>query len=130
MRVVIFDEETLEPITVVNLPGLTDRCLEERRFWRVAVPMTGPVRDGDADGRGEWGAATRFIDLEFERFARCTLTHGEQLSWLCLTRASDLAMLLEPDFLPGQQIAIQRLQDENDRLADLMATALSRDVTG
>jgi len=128
MRVVIFDEETLEPVTVVNLPGLTDRCLEERKFWRVAVPLTGPVRD--ADGLHGWTDAVRYVDLEFERFSRCTLTHGEQLSWLCLTRAADLAMLLEPDFLPGQTPAIQRLQDENARLADLMGTALSRDVAG
>lgn len=126
MRVVIFDEETLEAITVVNLPGLTDRCLEERKHWQVAVPIPGPARDGEGDAV----PAYRFVDLEFERFARCTLTHGEQLSWLCLTRASELAMLLEPDFLPGQSIAIQRLQDENERLAELMGTALSSDVTG
>ena len=126
MRVVIFDEETLEAVTVVNLPGLTDRCLEERKHWRVAVPMSGPTRD--ADGVRGWGESTRFVDLEFERFARCTLTHGEQLSWLCLTRASELAMLLEPDFLPGQAPVIQRLQDENERLAELMGNALSSDV--
>lgn len=128
MRVVIFDEETLEAVTVVNLPGLTDRCLEERKHWRVAVPVTGPFRD--ADGMRGWGDSTRYVDLEFERFSRCTLTHGEQLSWLCLTRASELAMLLEPDFLPGQEPVIQRLQDENERLAELMGNALSSDVAG
>jgi hypothetical protein len=128
MRVVIFDEETLEPVTVVNLPGLTDRCLEERKYWRVALPQTGPRHDDD--GARGYGESIRYVDLEFERFARLTLTHGEQLSWLCLTRATELAMLLTPDWLPGQEPAIQRLQDENERLASLMSVALSRDVTG
>lgn len=128
MRVVIFEEETLEPVTVVNLPGMTDRCLEERKFWRVPLPHGGPVRD--ADGRSGWTDAVRYVDLEFERFARTTLTHGEQLSWLCLTRAADLAMLLTPDFLPGQAMAVQKLQDENERLAELMAGVLSSDVSG
>ncbi len=74
MRVVIFDEETLEPVTVVNLPGLTDRCLEERKYWRVALPQTGPRHDDD--GARGYGESIRYVDLEFERFARLTLTHG------------------------------------------------------
>ncbi len=37
MRVVIHDEESLEPITVVTLPGLTEMNLEKKRHWRVSV---------------------------------------------------------------------------------------------
>lgn len=120
MRVVIYDEELLEPITVVNLPGLTDRCLEERKFWRVPVPpsLTRP---------GEFGKTPEFIELEFEQISRITLRHGEQTTWLCLTRATELAMLLTPDWLPGQLPAVQRLQAENERLASLMVEAFSRD---
>jgi hypothetical protein len=129
MRVVIFDEETLEPVTVVNLPGMTDQCLEEKRYWRVALPIAGPHRDS-GDEPADIGKAIRYVDLEFERFSRVTLTFGEQLSWLCLTRATELAMLLTPDWLPGQRAAIQALQQDNDRLAELMATALSQDVAG
>jgi hypothetical protein len=54
-----------------------------------------------------------------------TLRHGEQTTWLCLTRATELAMLLTPDWLPGQRPVIERLQDENERLASLMNTVLS-----
>jgi hypothetical protein len=130
MRVVIFDEETLEPITVVSLPGMTDRFLEEKRFWRVSLPMQPiPRRDGEHD-KPLLGTSMQYVDLEFERFSRVTLTHGEQLSWLCLTRATELAMLLTPDWLPGQRPAIQQLQDENARLGELMMTALSSDVMG
>lgn len=122
MRVVISDEESLEPITVVNLPGLTERCLMEKRHWRVAVPPSLV-----AQGRfTEPGKAVEYIDLEFEQVSRYTLRHGEQTTWLCLTRAAELAMLLTPDWLPGQLPAVQRLQEENERLADLMSLALSR----
>lgn len=127
MRVVIYDEESLEPITVVNLPGLTERCLEERQNWRVSLFR--PEPEPDICGPSpEFSSKIKYVDLEFERISRVTLTHGEQVTWLCLTRATELAMLLAPDWLPGQRPAIDRLQQENERLADLMIESLlSRD---
>lgn len=121
MRVVVYDEETLEPITVVNLPGLTDRALNERRHWRVAVPpsLTRPSGEGSRYGR-----EVEYIDVEFDQISRVTLHHGDQRTWMCLTRATELAMLLTPDWLPGQLPAVQRLQEENERLAELMRTAV------
>jgi len=124
MRVVIYDEELLEPITVVNLPGFTDRCLQERKFWRVPVPPSLTPSQSRAE---EFGRTPDYIDLEFEQISRVTLTHGEQTTWLCLTRATELAMLLTPDWLPGQLPAVQRLQAENERLASLMVDVFSRD---
>lgn len=123
MRVVIYDEESLEPITVIDLPGLSDMALHERRDWRVAVQVKEPYRTrvGEAP---RYSDSMRFVDLKFEQISRVTLTHGEQLTWLCLTRATELAMLLTPDWLPGQRPAIQQLQDENGRLADLIASTL------
>jgi len=121
MRVVIYDEESLEPITVCNLPGLSDRSLHERKHWKVAVPRSLlPARAG-----ASFGDAVEYIDVEFEQISRVTLTHGEQTTWLCLTRATELAMLLTPDWLPGQLPAVQRLQNENERLARLMEHAIS-----
>jgi len=124
MRVVIYDEELLEPITVVNLPGLTDLCLQERKFWRVPVP---PSLTRTAKSDKAFGKTPEYIDLEFEQISRITLRHGEQTTWLCLTRATELAMLLTPDWLPGQLPAVQRLQAENERLASLMVEVFSRD---
>jgi hypothetical protein len=38
MRVVIYDDEDMEPITVINLKGLTRRDLEQRGMrWCVCV---------------------------------------------------------------------------------------------
>jgi hypothetical protein len=127
MRVVVYDEESLEPITVVNLPGLTDRCLEERQIWRVASfhsPQSEPQHD---EASAKSPAPVRFVDLEFERISRVTLRHGEQTVWMCLTRAADLAMLLTPDWLPGQRTAMQQLQRESERLADLVVRSLTRE---
>lgn len=124
MRVVIHDEESLEPITVVNLPGLTERNLEEKQHWRVSihdganVPREMPVERAYSD-------RLRFVDLTFEKVRRVTLTYGEQITWRCLTRATELAMLLTPDWLPGQRPAIDLLQEENERLATLMIGSLT-----
>lgn len=127
MRVVIYDEETLEPVTVVNLPGLTERCLEERQLWRMALQREVPEPDVHGPDR-KFSDSIRYVDLEFDRISRVTLRHGEQVTWLCLTRAADLAMLLTPDWLPGQRPAIEQLQSENERLASLMIDTLtSRD---
>lgn len=124
MRVVIYDEESLEPITVVNLPGLTDRNLEERRYWRVSV-HDGQNLPREAAINRTISDSFRFVDLEFEKISRVTVRHGEQVTWLCLTRATELAMLLAPDWLPGQRPAIEQLQQDNERLASLMIKALS-----
>jgi len=123
MRVVIYDEESLEPITVIDLPGLSDMALHERRDWRVAVQVKQPHRPRVGE-TVKYSDSMRYVDLKFEQISRVTLTHGEQLTWLCLTRATELALLLTPDWLPGQRPAIQQLQDENSRLADLIASTL------
>ena len=123
MRVVIYDEESLEPVTVVELPGLSDRALREKQDWRVAVQVKEPAHRKSGE-EPRFTDTMRFVDLKFEQLSRVTITHGEQLTWLCLTRATELAMLLTPDWLPGQRPAIQQLQDENDRLAELIASSL------
>ena|SRR6218665_1351563 len=123
MRVVIYDEESLEPVTVVELPGLSDMALREKQEWRVAVQVKQPARK-KAGEDPRFSDGMRFVDLKFEQLSRVTITHGEQLTWLCLTRATELAMLLTPEWLPGQRPAIQQLQDENNRLAELIASSL------
>ncbi len=124
MRIVICDEESLEPITVVNLPGLTDRNLEEKRHWRVSV-HDGRNEPREMPGDRAYSDRMRYVDLTFEKISRVTLTHGEQISWMCLTRAAALAMLLTPDWLPGQRPVIDQLQQENERLASLMIGSLT-----
>ena len=117
MRFVVYDDESLEPITVLNLP-LTDRDIEKRgRRWLVQVPeklQSLPERGPPAY------EAMRIVTLEFERFQRNSLRQGEQRSWFCFTRAADLAMLLNPAWLPGQMSAIRYLEDQNDALTKML----------
>jgi len=124
MRVVIHDEESLEPITVVNLPGLTERNLEEKRHWRVSI-HDGANVPREMPAERNYSDRLRFVDLTFEKITRVTLTYGEQVTWRCLTRATELAMLLTPDWLPGQRPAIDLLQEENERLGTLMLGSLT-----
>ncbi len=128
MRVVIYDEELLEPVTVVNLPGLTEKNLEEKQHWRVSI-HDGKNQPKELGANRAYSDSLRYVDLTFEKINRVTVGRGSQVTWLCLTRAADLAMLLTPDWLPGQRPAIDHLQQENERLASLMIDSLiSRDV--
>lgn len=118
MRFVIYDDETMEAITVINIRGLAERDIERHnRRYLLGVPEPCPpfrIREEDAL------RSPRFIAIWFEQFVR----HG-QVSWMCFTRAPDLAMLLTPDWLPGQRPAVEQLQDHVGELTDMVLRALS-----
>jgi hypothetical protein len=118
MRFVIYDDESMEPITVISLRGMTERDIMQRGHkWRVAVPTPLGLEVDDGPPSLE---PMRVVDLWFERFVR-----NGQSSWMCFTRATDLAMLLTPDWLPGQRPAVQYLQDQNDWLTKTLMRAMS-----
>jgi len=118
MRVVIYDDESLEPITVLNLP-LTERDMLERRIWRVAVPEVIPLYPLK-EGASSQTTKMHVVDIEFEPFQRTSRQHGTQRSVFAFTRAAGLAMLLNPAWLPGQQSAIRYLEDQNDALTKML----------
>lgn len=121
MRIVLYDDESLEPITILNLP-LTERDMLDRRIWRVPVPeridFYKPIPDVPTMSK------MRVVDVEFEQFVRVSPRHGKQRSVFAFTRAADLAMLLKPSWLPGQQSAIRALEDQVDALTDMFMRAL------
>lgn len=122
MRIVIYDDESFEAITVINLPGLTNRDIASRgRIWRVAVPpppLLSVCTVSVPAGVPEF-SRIEVVELEFEPLVRQS-RHGRQEHWLCFTRATDLAMKLNPAWLPGQRPAVDELQRQNDRLAELL----------
>lgn len=121
MRFVVYDDESLEAITVLNLP-LTDRDIEARgRIWRVAVPPKISLTIESGPPRIE---KMQVVDLEFEPFVRQSSRHGRQRAWFCFTGATELAMLLNPAWLPGQRGAVDYLQDQNDALAKMLMAAI------
>lgn len=123
MRFVIYDDESLEAITVVSLP-LTDRDIAKGgRRWRVALPPELPLRVSGEPIEPTADLDLRVVEMEFEPIVRNSLRHGEQRSWLCFTRATELAMLMNPAWLPGQRRAVDYLQDQNDALTRLLMRA-------
>jgi hypothetical protein len=125
MRFVIYDDETLEPITVLNLRGFTERDIERHgRHYRVPVPLPLPLKISPKPPSEEaLLEKIPVVELEFERFRRESPRHGRQDSWMCFTRATDLAMLLIPDWLPGQRPAVTALMEQNDRLTSWLMRA-------
>ncbi len=127
MIVVVYDDEEFEPITVIDLPGLTDRDLERRPHWLVAAP---PQLDGVSYLKPDKAVEPRpfkdsIIELHFERFVRDR--YGKrQIRWICFTSATALAMKLEPAFLVGQRPAVAMLREQNERLLDFFSRIVLR----
>ncbi len=120
MRFVIYDDESLEPITVLNLP-LTERDIFARGMrWRVPVPR--PISFATAYELETPPTMEKIevVELEFERFVRNSPRHGRQESVFCFTRATELAMLLNPAWLPGQRSAVDYLMEQNDALTKML----------
>lgn len=123
MIVVVYDDEEFEPITVVDLPGLTERDIAAQRRWRVALPPP-PVaftpRKMPMDDTELLPVQKHFVEFNFERFVRERLDGEKQVRWACFTKATELALQLIPGFLPGQRPAVAALQRQNERLLDLL----------
>lgn len=122
MRFVIYDDESLEPITVLNLPftnsWMGERIRQHGYRWRLPVPEPFTFRqEPDANLQT---TEMRIVEIEFEPFVRKSRRYGEQCAWFCFTRAAELAMLLNPAWLPGQSSAIRYLEDQNDMLTRML----------
>jgi hypothetical protein len=121
MRFVIYDDATLEPITVVNIRGFTEWDIESHGCrYHLHVPSeicsyrevgpNMPIED-----------LMRIVDLKFERIVRVKIDDGStQHSWMCFTKQEELALLLTPDWLPGQRGAVEHIQRHNERLNELL----------
>ena len=127
MRFVVYDDDTMEPITVLNLKGFGEKDIERNgRRWRVAAPMPMPImaEHWDLDVKCSL-ASISIVELFFEPFVRTRKFCGEkQFSWMCFTKATALAMLLNPDWLSGQRSAVEYLQKQNDWLTNMLMKVL------
>ncbi|KMO41158.1 hypothetical protein [Methylobacterium aquaticum] len=125
MRVVIYDAEDMEPITVIRLPdhmrGYLDEILDGRRGPEITFPVQDPLRARDflADVSSA-PVQLRVVRLKFEPIRK----GRGLLMWLCTTRDGETALLLKSVFLPGQQRELNH-QREDAFMAGLFA-ALAR----
>jgi len=106
MRVVLFDHESMEPITVLQLPSWAYDMLRERR------QVTFPVWLDLAKAYDVAGEVPRAMDIPkvtvwFEKFVR-----NEQAHWFCFTNDGENALKLKAAFLPGQYGEVQRRTNE------------------
>jgi hypothetical protein len=114
MRVVIYDREDMEPITVITLPEWGREFLREiergHRGPEITFPVRPPMRAVD------WKEPPADVPVtDFRRF-QCRIRfepiwEGDGpkrrcLMWLCTTRDGESALLLKSTFLPGQQAAV------------------------
>lgn len=125
MKVVVYDDAMLEPITVLNLRGFSENDIEKLgRVLRVAVPK--PLTFSTAMEADPVMEKVEVVELFFEQFYRNSPRWGEQRKWMCLTSSIDLVLLLKPDWLLGQQQAIDYLHSHNERLSEMLLNAMAR----
>ena len=99
MRVVLYDDETMEPLTVMHIPSWGVEALVSGR--RLNVPMVLPIKFHDCTD--EIGPIPKtYVQIWFEEFVRNGRRH-----WFAFTREGEDAMLCKAVFLPGQQREVQ-----------------------
>jgi len=100
MRVVLYADD-MEPITVIDLPPMATRYLNERGMVRLAVqlpPMLSVLAAQQAPMLDDCKTVTIFA----ERLVRHSREH-----MMLFTRDDESALLLKSAFLPGQQAEFQ-----------------------
>jgi len=108
MRVVLYDEETLEPLTVLNLPIDPRRLADSGacRHFTFPIPMPFLMTRSEIDE-----SIPRPIPVVHIWFEKIEHTHRPPL-WLALTKEVENALLLRSVFLPGQR---KEVREEYER---------------
>lgn len=115
MRVVVHDQETYEPLTVIEVPIRFMREIEEgRRDRRLRFPAHPPLSVTiDPPITPLSAHAGYVVDLKFEPIYRgSSYRDGERpFMWVCSTDDPETALLLRAVFLPGQNREVQRREE-------------------
>lgn len=100
MRVVLYDDETMEPLTVLHLPSwFTERLVAGER---MRVPMILPMSAIADDDVPVAPTPKTSVTIWFEQFVR----HGRE-HWFAFTAEGADAMMCRAVFLPGQYREVQ-----------------------
>lgn len=128
MRVVIYDREDMEPITVISLPEWGRDYLREieqgKRGPDITFAVIPPMRAGNWGGADLDASPADFrkhtCRLRFEPIWEGHEGKRRRLMWLCTTMDGETALLLKSTFLPGQQAAVNE-EREKAFVSGLMA---------
>lgn len=101
LRVVVYDDETMEPITAITLQRWMFERLRDGDSIRI--PYYPPVV-GQYSGNAKFEpTGPMWAEVWFEKFIR----HGHE-HWFCFTRDGEHAVRLKSTFLAGQLSEVQR----------------------
>jgi len=104
MNIILYTYD-FEPITVINLPPWLLETIEREGSAKVAIkrPITADFIEKVAVGSVE-RPETVTIELKKLRW------HDGHLKSIYVTKDEVLALILKPEWLPGQRLQIQNLQ--------------------
>lgn len=105
MRIVLYDREDFEPITILELPHWRNYKMPDGHMIRVAVMPEISLAPYPSAPEFE---LLKIVSIQFERIVR----RDDVTHWLAVTGDTESAMLLRAAFLPGQQATIQRREQE------------------
>ena len=117
MNIVLYTRD-FEPITVVDLPMWLLETLEKRGSVRIAVLEPTMPENPDVTEKPELSIVT--VNLEKVRWV-----DGTKKSVL-VTDNEELAMVLNPDWLPGQRYIIQSYETAIRQLKEALNDALRK----
>ena len=102
MRCVLYDDETFEPLTVLNIPRQFVERMKDGEL--ILLPVMEPVFFVDHNpNMPVVPSHLRTVSLRLERFVRKGVEHC-----FIFTQDSETALLLRSVFLSGQQNELQR----------------------
>lgn len=116
MNIVLYTND-FEPITVVDLPMWLLETLETRGSVRVAVLEPTVPENPDTETAG-----VSIVTIYLEKLL---WRDGSKKSVL-VTDDEELAMVLNPDWLPGQRYIIQSYEADIQKLKDALINALKK----
>lgn len=102
MKVIVFDRELHEPLTVVNLPH---KLFEfgKQHGHRIYMPALEPIGYGPQHfGEAVSPSPLSVVSLELRAVYPSRECSGEPLFWYAYADQPELALILRAAFLPGQ----------------------------
>lgn len=121
MRTVIYSQD-FEPITVVDLPVMPEQIFRYMggRVRLMAIPPLSEYERYTECDVSEISYRVVTLTMESLRWK------GGSFKWVFIADCDETALLLEPDFLPGQRRAVQDGERAKKKLAELFLAALRR----
>lgn len=121
MRHVIYADQDLEPITVIELDSFCENILRRHENDHLVIAVMEPLKPF-ATMLPPMEAKMREVRIRAERFVRRRPGRPEQRSLMLFTEDDESALLLKSVFLPGQHREVQ--QRERDAFVNGLVSAI------